>query len=483
MITLLTVAVSGALLASAFNQDVQDTLKKGGAANQPLPSVLPELLGQRPAVDPRCKAIEANYLNYAAETGLSPNIDSTYELGTLHHGDWNWRRLSMAQRGRVAEGSPRMPLCQEILELEYGNYPEDGIRVRKIVAPRLSSARSEIVPEFGIERLEGYRSELHFYGFPGFDSLVLNFSGAAFVSGTIGAPSGTSYFEASDGDFSNSTIVLSMFYSTTWASFRRANLTGATIRHGWFGERDLDGSTLSDTNFSFGTVFDGTVWEPMGSLPYIPGIANARGLHTLTFEDNPGPLIQLRKGFRDQGFEQAARDITFALHKRGREIMVEQPLGPETWTTNLEGWLRYVVFELPVQYGRLPGRPLLILVGAIFFFFIPYLVILMRGGKDGIWRTWLEDRKRQDLGRHQPDGPLRLHGLDAIRAAFYFSILSAFHIGWRDLNVGTWITRMQGYEYSYSATGWARRISGAQSLLSVYLLALAVLSYFGQPFG
>jgi hypothetical protein len=32
---------------------------------------------------------------------------------------------------------------------------------------------------------------------------------------------------------------------------------------------------------------------------------------------------------------------------------------------------------------------------------------------------------------------LRITGLGV-----YTSILSAFHIGWRDLNVGTWITRM-----------------------------------------
>jgi hypothetical protein len=32
------------------------------------------------------------------------------------------------------------------------------------------------------------------------------------------------------------------------------------------------------------------------------------------------------------------------------------------------------------------------------------------------------------------------------------------------------------------ATGWVRTVAGIQSLLSVYLLALWVLTYFGQPF-
>ena len=38
-------------------------------------------------------------------------------------------------------------------------------------------------------------------------------------------------------------------------------------------------------------------------------------------------------------------------------------------------------------------------------------------------------------------------------------------------------------EYDLKAVGWARTVSGFQSLLSVYLIALWVLSYFGRPFG
>jgi hypothetical protein len=38
-------------------------------------------------------------------------------------------------------------------------------------------------------------------------------------------------------------------------------------------------------------------------------------------------------------------------------------------------------------------------------------------------------------------------------------------------------------EYDLKAVGWARTVSGFQSLLSVYLIALWVLTYFGRPFG
>jgi hypothetical protein len=66
--------------------------------------------------------------------------------------------------------------------------------------------------------------------------------------------------------------------------------------------------------------------------------------------------------------------------------------------------------------------------------------------------------------------------------AFYFSVLSAFNIGWRELNVGSWICRMQLNEYTLRATGLPRFLSGLQSVMSVYLLALSVMTYFGSPF-
>ena len=69
-----------------------------------------------------------------------------------------------------------------------------------------------------------------------------------------------------------------------------------------------------------------------------------------------------------------------------------------------------------------------------------------------------------------------------VRIALYFSLLSATIIGWREFNIGNWITRIQRREYTLRATGWVRTVSGLQSLISVYLLAIWVLTYFGRPF-
>jgi len=65
--------------------------------------------------------------------------------------------------------------------------------------------------------------------------------------------------------------------------------------------------------------------------------------------------------------------------------------------------------------------------------------------------------------------------------AFCFSLLLAFHIGWHDLNVGSKVMRFQTNAYTLRAEGIVRSVSGLQSIVSVYLLALWALTYFGTP--
>ena len=94
---------------------------------------------------------------------------------------------------------------------------------------------------------------------------------------------------------------------------------------------------------------------------------------------------------------------------------------------------------------------------------------------------WPNTRLRQDMGTREPER-LRRGWTAALGFGFYFSVLSAFHIGWRDFNVGNWIQRLQPSEYTLQATGWVRTVSGVQSVVSLYLLAIWALTYFGRPF-
>ncbi len=161
-----------------------------------------------------------------------------------------------------------------------------------------------------------------------------------------------------------------------------------------------------------------------------------------------------------------------------------------------EAGFSFVLFEMPLQWGMSPGRALRILGLLLLVFAAPYWLALQTptGCKGGIWAVWLPHRVRKDQGADTPalvtsvswpGRPGSRHVLSCAGAlwfAFWFSILSAFHIGWREWNVGTWLSRLQNPEYTLAATGWVRPVSGVQSLVSVYLVAMWFLTYFGRPF-
>ena len=148
------------------------------------------------------------------------------------------------------------------------------------------------------------------------------------------------------------------------------------------------------------------------------------------------------------------------------------------------------------------SRALATLGFPILVFTLAYMVALVTAhGRAGIWATWPTDRVYQDEGGKDatrvttmfffPHLQARaagrwwgvlLRGVSVPLIGLYFSLLSAFSLGWRELNVGTWIARMQPREYVLRATGWVRFVAGFQSLLSVYSLALWILTYFGRPF-
>ena len=213
------------------------------------------------------------------------------------------------------------------------------------------------------------------------------------------------------------------------------------------------------------------------------------------------------------------RQLTYAIERAKRL----QAWNPSWWHTHRQEdtrpWLErlagkseslfsYVLFELPSGYGMAPGRTLQALGFFIVLFAFPYMLAvypfspgIQGSGEAGIWMLWLPDRVHKGEGE---TAPVRVtptfffsarqaraarpwwgsiwRGLSTALIGLYFSVLSAFSLGWRELNVGTWIARVQSREYTLRATGWVRTVSGIQSLLSVYLLALWVLTYFGRPF-
>jgi hypothetical protein len=206
-------------------------------------------------------------------------------------------------------------------------------------------------------------------------------------------------------------------------------------------------------------------------------------LQEMVFYRSPAALIALREALKKAGMRAQERQITYAIeHTRRFQAGDPSRINPEegderSWLEKLWGKLEsgfsLVAFELPSDYGMTPGRALKILGGSIGVFSLVYMgALFATHGRAGIWATWPPDRVYQDEGVKEavrvtntfffPQLQTRaaghwwgvlLRGVCTPLIGVYFSILSAFSLGWRELNVGTWISRMQPREYILRPTG------------------------------
>jgi hypothetical protein len=199
-------------------------------------------------------------------------------------------------------------------------------------------------------------------------------------------------------------------------------------------------------------------------------------------------MVQLRDRLRDAGLRDLEREATYAIeHNKARHQRQS-----ENVLSQLAGWGKLLFFESTTGYGLFPRRAIYVLFGIAGLSALVYMVpIAARPQQDSeqhaIIRIWpANSAEPRPLG-FAPAGTekmerLTARGIAIFGWAFYFSLLSAFHFGWRDLNVGTWLTRVQPSEFALRGRGWVRVVSGVQSLVSVYLLALWALTSFGRPF-
>jgi len=318
----------------------------------------------------------------------------------------------------------------------------------------------------------------------------------------------------------------------THALLYRANLTGADLDHAnltdaWVLGADLTHASLFGANLTSaqlnyanltdawvgGANFDRAIFEP-NSLPRLDGISRAQNLELLTYLDNPAALVELRKQFEDGGLRELERKITYALKRREAELSWERGTsrklpgdkGTRTilWSSdsmlaNLASFtLNKVFFDWTCQYGMSPGRPLILGVVLWFLCSLLYLVCIHAPGEAGLYRVYGQSIRDDPLAQrrverisplsttHSP-GPRWLFQFFRrecllLRTSMFFSLMSAFNIGFRDINFGRWLRLLTRQEFDIRAVGWARVIAGWQSLISVFLIALWVLTYFGRPF-
>jgi hypothetical protein len=275
----------------------------------------------------------------------------------------------------------------------------------------------------------------------------------------------------------------------TRVNFVAANIAGVNFGRANLSYADLWGARITGARLHYVDLTH-AVYAPTSEPPedYVAGI---RGIRTIlapydakTEQVDVFGLVQLRELLQRAGLRSRERESTYAIERSKTHHALarwrEQPLAAA------EALFRLIAFDWTVAYGLHPGRALLMLIALISGFAAVYVAPLATAGR--IYRVWPEGgieelpntarlASEAKVERLYPRGSLSLVG-----RAVQFSVLSAFHLGWRELNVGTWLARVQTREYAMRATGWVRVVAGVQSLLSVYLLALWALTYFGRPF-
>jgi uncharacterized protein YjbI with pentapeptide repeats len=282
-------------------------------------------------------------------------------------------------------------------------------------------------------------------------------------------------------DFENSDLSKSYFQG---ADLENANLQGANLEDSKLQNASLENVNLKMTNMKSADLQNALFELKPGCIPPVQTMSIAKNLSSLKYRKSPHSLVELRSAFKKSGLRKQEMEITYAIKHSSFQNSIENG----DLISKMEAILGYLFFGVTCAWGMNPEKPLIILVCLIVLFAIPYAQAIssdIRGKrkKDGIWKVWLPERMRDDLGTDCPKYILdSLNPFFCIKYGFYFSLLSAFNIGWRDINVENWLSRIQPYEFRLQATGWVRIFSGIQSIIGVYLLALAILSYFGRPF-
>ncbi len=294
---------------------------------------------------------------------------------------------------------------------------------------------------------------------------------------------------------------------------RKVNLEDAHLEYA-----DLSGADLRDAHMKradlSGTDVTGVIFELRPeTIPDVRSMARARNLWRMTYVETPLSLVELREEFRKSGMRDQERQITFSIKHTERKRLWERDLSGK-----VESVFLFIFFEYTSQYGMTPGQPLRLLA-IMLIVLIPFYIWSMIYRKS--WALILATcpYTRQSEGYYKSkdvfvkaradfnelevvvtrdfffpstrDWLLRkqyerlrwaFYAAALILGAAYFSLLSAFRLGWRDLNVGTWISRIQPRDFQLRGIGLVKLVSGTQSLLSVYLLALWVLTYFTRIF-
>ncbi|MFH0765734.1 MAG: pentapeptide repeat-containing protein [Calditrichota bacterium] len=272
---------------------------------------------------------------------------------------------------------------------------------------------------------------------------------------------GANLYEA---NLSGSNLVIA---NLSEAKLIRSNLTYSLMVRVNLSRSELLETDLTNANLH-GANLDSVIFEP-DSLPIIKNLAYAMNLDKVKYRTNIAPLAQLKASFDVAGYRRQSKIINTVL-KRNNASFIET-----------------LLFDYTCEWGSNWFLPLKWLARSWLFFSFLYLFSLKRRhepylflvtSKRGL-KTEDDINKRTD----QPADWTKLHNWwYHIFIAFVFSLHRTLRLGFRELNPAHWLQMFLPPEFEMKSRGWPRCVSAVQSLISVYLIALSLLSYFGRPF-
>ncbi len=247
--------------------------------------------------------------------------------------------------------------------------------------------------------------------------------------------------------------------------FDDANLGGIQIDN-----VDLSNASLKNTNLAHATLNI----QP-GHLPQPESLRDAQSLTSVTANGGAqATLAELRDKLDSLKMSVPAAEINYAINHQANMYEASRETARSHF---LQTQLNWLLLGVPYEYGLRPER-LLIAVGLVILsFWLLYLYAIFRSELDNsIWIARPAPRSDASGDKTRATRLMRTN-CNPFFHALWFSVLSAFRIGWGNVSVGEWIARLQTRGYEFHAVGWPRTVAGMQSLLSVYLLALAISKY------
>lgn len=309
----------------------------------------------------------------------------------------------------------------------------------------------------------------------------------------------------SEADLTESSLRAAQLQKATMkgTTLIRTTFTGANLSEANLNEAKLSGAVLTNvdvenTSWAEAELTNVTfeVKPPVDPIYF----RQTEGLSKMIYRNDRRGLMSLREGFVKIGMRDQERELIYALKHSDSTI---------SWFkgNKFESSFNYLFFEATSHYGMSPGRPLKIIGLIIITCATLYMYALSWSTR--IKLVWPDKVLRNDDPYAANDGTddsyaLNDRVIDArpdrfflpysrnsilVRAfgvfivGYYFSALTSLHIGYRGFSMGSWISlRIQPREYALVATGWVKAIAGVQSIVSIYLLALSLITYFGRPF-